>query len=180
MTSWQDVQRRVGVAADGVPGPATLAAIARALGMDGSAPMRASDECRSLIKTSEGFRAAAYRDSGGVWTIGWGHTAGVSEGQSVTQAQAEALLDSDIAQAEAAVRKLAPRATQGQFDALVDFVFNLGASALAGSTLLRLHNAGDHEGAAAEFGKWVHVGQTVLPGLVTRRAAEAKLYRGTA
>jgi lysozyme len=69
---------------------------------------------------------------------------------------------------------------QGQYDALVDFTYNLGPAALQGSTLLRKLNAGDYAGAAAEFPKWCHAGRAVLPGLVTRRARERAMFEGDA
>jgi len=141
--------------------------------------MKISEAGLALIRDSEGFRAEAYRDAVGVWTIGYGHTAAVRPGDRVTAEQGLALLRADVAGAEAAVARAArvPLA-QGQFDALVSFAFNLGAAALAGSTLLRRLNAGDAAGAAAEFPKWCHAGTAVLPGLVTRRARERALFEG--
>jgi lysozyme len=132
-----------------------------------------------LIEESEGLRTSAYRDSVGVWTIGYGHTNGVKPGDACDEGKAADWLLEDVAAAEAAVSRLVsvPLA-QGAFDALVDFVFNLGEGALAGSTLLRKLNAGDPAGAAAEFPRWCHAGNAVLPGLVTRRARERALFEG--
>ncbi len=97
----------------------------------------------------------------------------------ISQAKADADLARNVAGIEIDVARLVKvPLTQGQFDALVSFAFNLGAAALAGSTLLRKLNAGDCAGAAAEFGKWVHADGTVLPGLVTRRARERALFEG--
>ena len=140
---------------------------------------RISDAGLQLIKESEGLRTRAYSDSVGVWTIGFGHTRGVGEGDRCDEPQAVSWLQEDVAASEAAVRALidVPLA-QGQFDALVDFVFNLGAGALAGSTLRHKLNAGDYTAAAAEFPKWCHAGSEVLPGLVTRRARERALFEG--
>ncbi|KVL67387.1 lysozyme [Burkholderia ubonensis] len=143
-----------------------------------------------LTEQFEGCRLTAYQDSVGVWTIGYGHTGpDVYKGLTITQAQAEALLMKDIAKATAAVNRLVtldragdpdtdglPDLTQEEFDALVDFTFNLGAGNLASSTLLKKLNAGDIEGAAAEFPKWVHAGGKVLAGLVKRRDAERALF----
>ena len=130
-----------------------------------------------LIKGFEGLRLSAYQDSAGVWTIGYGHTGNVKPGDRITQAQAEDLLQKDTAWAQQAVRdQVKVPLTQGQFDALTSFTFNLGAGALAKSTLLNKLNAGDYAGAQAEFGKWVHAGGQVLQGLVRRRAAEAELF----
>lgn len=141
--------------------------------------MRISDAGLALIKRSEGFRADAYRDAAGIWTIGYGHTGNVRAGDRVTPAEGEALLRADLAVAEDEVaRAVRVPLRQGQFDALASFVFNLGGPALEGSTLLRKLNAGDYAGAAAEFPRWCHAGQGVLPGLVTRRAAERALFDG--
>ncbi len=135
----------------------------------------------ALIKSFEGCRLAAYPDpgtGGDPWTIGWGATGpGIAKGVTWTQAQADARLEQDVARFASQVSRglgAAPT-TQQQFDALVSFHYNTGA--LLSSTLFKLHKAGDYAGAAAEFGKWVHAGGKVLPGLVARRAAEAALYR---
>lgn len=143
--------------------------------------MKLSAAGLDLLKRSEGFRASAYQDSGGVWTIGYGTTKDVQPGDTCTEEQASQWLRRDVLSAEWAVMKLIEvPMTQGQFDALVDFVYNLGEGALAKSTLLRKLNAGDYAGAAAEFPKWCHAGNQVLPGLVTRRAAERALFEAPA
>ena len=132
----------------------------------------------ALIKRFEGLRLNSYQDSVGVWTIGYGHTQNVVKGMTISEAEAENFLRSDSASAVNAVRKLVTvPLDQNQFDALVSFVFNLGAGALAGSTLLRKLNAGSYDDAAGEFGKWVHAGGKVLPGLVKRREAERQLFK---
>lgn len=134
-----------------------------------------------LIKGFEGLRLSAYQDSGGVWTIGYGHTRGVKPGDRITEAQAEAYLREDTGWAQQAVRDLVRvPLSQGQFDALTSFTFNLGRGALEQSTLLRKLNAGDYAGAQAEFARWVHDDGRVLQGLVRRRAAEAELFGGQA
>lgn len=140
---------------------------------------RISTEGLEAIKRHEGVRLTAYPDpgSGGEpWTIGYGHTGGVTPGMKIDQAQANAYLQADVKRFEDAVNRLAPKTTQGQFDALVSFAFNLGEGNLAKSTLLKKHNAGDYAGAQAEFGKWVNASGRRLPGLVKRRADEAKRY----
>jgi GH24 family phage-related lysozyme (muramidase)/LysM repeat protein len=130
-----------------------------------------------LIKSFEGLRTRAYRDPVGVWTIGYGHTGGVKPGQVISRERAEQLLRADTAWAQAAVRRsVKVPLTQGQFDALTSFTFNLGAGALASSTLVKKLNARDYAGAQKEFGRWVHAGGEVLQGLVRRRAAEAKMF----
>lgn len=95
----------------------------------------------------------------------------------ITEQQAEVLLSKDLTLFEKGVTSLVKvPLTQGQFDALVSFAFNLGLGRLAKSTLLRKVNAGDHAGAAQEFGKWVFAAGNRLRGLVLRREAEALLY----
>jgi len=137
-----------------------------------------SDDGLELTKTSEGLRLIAYQDSVGVWTIGYGHTGpDVQHGLTITEDQAIELLKNDIATAAAAVNKLVTvQLKQHQFDALVDFVFNLGSARLKSSRLLRKLNAGDVAGAAEQFLVWVRAGDQVLPGLVTRRKAERAMF----
>jgi len=139
--------------------------------------MQYSQEGLSLTESFEGCNLVAYQDSVGVWTIGYGHTQGVAQGMTCTQAQAEQWLLADVADAEAAVSRLVHIAmSQEEFDALVDFTFNLGVGNFAGSTLLRLLNARDIEGAADEFEKWDLAGGVVVAGLLRRRQAEHALF----
>ena len=143
--------------------------------------MNYSDAGLDLTEESEGCRLIAYQDSVGVWTIGYGHTRGVVSGMTCTQAQAEAWLREDILSAIADVNRLVKvPLTQGEFDALVDFDFNLGGGALRGSTLLRLLNGGDHAGAAEQFERWDRAGGHVLAGLLRRRLAEEAEFKGAA
>ena len=137
-----------------------------------------SDAGFALTKQFEGLRLTAYPDQGGVWTIGYGHTGpGVQAGLVITEAQADIFLQGDVARAVTAVNLLVKSAiTQGQFDALVDFAFNLGNSTLAHSTLLKQVNAGDFADAAKSFLVWDHIGKTENPGLLRRRTAEAQLF----
>lgn len=139
--------------------------------------MQISNAGLDLIKQFEGLYLKAYRCPAGVPTIGYGHTAGVAMGQTITQQQADDYLRRDVRQFERAVARLATvPLTQGQFDALVSFAFNLGEGALARSTLLRLLNEGKYTEAALQFGRWVKGGGKELPGLVRRRAAERALF----
>ncbi|HGM6603166.1 TPA: lysozyme [Serratia marcescens] len=144
--------------------------------------MKISDDGMALIKRFEGLRLQAYQDSVGVWTIGYGWTqpvAGrkVGAGMVINAATAERLLICGVAQFEQVVERLvAVTITQGQFDALVSFAYNLGLRALENSTLLRRLNAGDRQGAADQFGRWVNAGGVRLDGLVARRAAERALF----
>ena len=161
----------------GAPASGAAAKAAPAQGGAQPAGMSLSQSGLNLIKSHEGLRTTAYKDPVGVWTIGYGHTGTAKPGQKITEAQAEQLLRQDVGWAEAAVRKnVKVPLTQGQFDALVSFTFNLGAGALSRSTLLKKLNAGDYAGAQAEFGKFVHAGGRVLPGLVRRRNEEAQMF----
>lgn len=143
--------------------------------------MKPSPSAIELVKTFEGLRLAAYSDSAGVLTIGYGHTGGVRPGQRITQDQADAFLAQDLGVAAVAVEKLVTVSiNQGQFDALVSFTLNLGQGNLSRSTLLRLLNSKDYQGAAQQFKYWNMAGGEVLIGLVKRRAAERALFeRGT-
>lgn len=147
-------------------------------GLTGTGAFTYSDAGLSLTKECEGCRLTAYADQGGVWTVGYGHTGpGVSAGLTITQEQADTFLLSDLAGAVACVNRLVSwPIAQCQFDALVDFTFNLGCASLATSTLLRDVNAGDFAGAGNEFLRWDHIGVTVIPGLLSRRQKEAQLF----
>ena len=133
-----------------------------------------------LLKKFEGFRDRVYMDVAGLRTIGYGHRLGLGEcyPKGITPTQGDAFLASDVAIAEAAVSRLVQVAlTQGQFDALVDFVFNLGAGRLASSTLLRYLNEGRYDDAAWQLLAWDHAGARELPALKLRREAEFRLWR---
>ena len=142
--------------------------------------MEPSRACFDLIKRFEGCRLTAYQDVVGVWTIGYGHTEGVGPRDRITVAMAEAWLYGDVRGYGWGVAHLVkvPLA-QCQFDALVSFVFNLGVHALQTSTLLQKLNAGDFQGAAAEFIRWDHAGGVELAGLKARRIAECALFKET-
>jgi lysozyme len=142
--------------------------------------MQISQRGIDLIKGFEQCRLTAYmptpKDRP---TIGWGTTgADVHMGMTWTQAQADARFARDLADFAAGVDHLiaGTPTTQGQFDALVSFAYNVGDHALAGSTLLKKHAARDHDGAAAEFARWNKQKGKVLNGLTRRRAAERSLY----
>ena len=128
----------------------------------------------ALTERFEQCRLTAYWDAlGKVWTIGWGHTFGVQQGDACTQEQADKWLIEDMWAAQSDVNThVTVLLTQGQFDALADFAFNLGRGALNNSTLLKDLNAGDYDAAAGEFEKWDHAGGQVVAGLLRRRQAE--------
>lgn len=142
--------------------------------------MEPSENAVQLVKGFEGLRLTAYPDpgTGGVpWTIGYGHTGGVYQGMTISEVQANAWLLDDLRAAGRAVADLVTwPINQNQFDALTSFVFNVGRTAFAGSTMRRLLNAGDIYGAAGQFQHWRYASGIVLPGLERRRAAEYALF----
>ncbi|EQC2606303.1 TPA: lysozyme [Enterobacter hormaechei] len=144
--------------------------------------MQTSEKGIALIKEFEGCKLTAYRDSVGVWTIGYGWTQPVDgkpirAGMTIKQETAERLLKTGLVRYESDVSRLVKVGlTQGQFDALVSFTYNLGARSLSTSTLLRKLNAGDYAGAADEFLRWNKAGGKVLNGLTRRREAERALF----
>ena len=141
--------------------------------------MKLSNEGLDLIKKSEGYRDHMYLDVAGFPTIGYGHLLKPMSRflSGSPNLQAAAILATDVEEAEQAVGRLVKVAlTQGQFDALVDFCFNLGAGRLAGSTLLRELNAGHHDAAAQQLLSWDHAAGVVNTGLKGRREAELKLW----
>jgi len=126
------------------------------------------------IKEFEGLRLRAYQCSAGVWTIGYGHTRGVSAGQRCSVADAERWLREDVASCEAYVRETVRLDRQGAFDAVVDFVFNVGRQRFARSTLLKKIRAGAPSAEIQrEFRRWVYADGRVLAGLKRRREWEA-------
>ncbi|MEG5970083.1 lysozyme [Enterobacter hormaechei] len=144
--------------------------------------MQTSEKGIALIKEFEGCKLTAYQDSVGVWTIGYGWTQPVDgkpirAGMTIKQETAERLLKTGLVSYESDVSRLVKVGlTQGQFDALVSFTYNLGARSLSTSTLMRKLNAGDYAGAADEFLRWNKAGGKVLNGLTRRREAERALF----
>ncbi len=135
---------------------------------------------KALVQEFENCKLQAYKDGGGVWTIGWGHTGGVKEGDTCTQAQADAWLEEDLQEAADAVQLYVrdPLLPQRQFDACVSFVFNLGAKAFRTSTLLRYLNSRDLAGVAREWLKWKYDNGKEVAGLLRRRKEELQLFQG--
>lgn len=131
-----------------------------------------------LIKASEGLRLEAYLPTpNDVWTIGYGHTKTAKPGMRITQAGAEALLKHDLAWVEAALKKYVQvPLTQNQYDALASFVYNLGATNFKNSTLLKMLNKGDYQGAADQLLRWDKQKGKVLRGLTIRRNHERDLF----
>lgn len=143
---------------------------------------KVTPEVLSKIKQWEGLKLKPYRDIAGVWTDGYGNTNGVvPNGPEITLAKAEADLRRNLATAEAAVDRLVKVAlSDNQFGALVSFVFNVGVTAFAGSTLLRVLNLGDYAAVPAQMARWNKITangkKVVSKGLANRRAAEIGLW----
>ena len=140
--------------------------------------MRASEICIKKLKAFEGLRTEAYYDPAGVLTIGYGHTGpDVSPGDVISEYWAEHLLRADLYETEKAVDELDVAKTQGQFDALVSFAYNLGINRLRTSSLLKtIREGGNMRAIKREFKKWVHAGNKTLRGLETRRGWEAERF----
>jgi lysozyme len=130
----------------------------------------------ALIKASEGLRLKAY-NNGGQWLIGYGHAAGVTEGMTITAAQADAFLRDDVQMCEHSVAgAVTVPVTRNEFSAMVSFCFNVGNGNLIKSSIVSRLNAGDRQGAADAFLLWVKAGGKEVPILVDRRKAERALF----
>lgn len=139
--------------------------------------MEASELLIKKITEFEGFSNTAYRCPAGKWTCGIGHTSGVTATTTCTRKEAEQWLKEDLAPVEAYVNTIEQVRTQGQYDALVDFAYNLGLGNLKSSTLLRKIKAGaSTEDIQEQFRRWVYAGGKVLKGLVRRREWEAQRW----
>ena len=142
--------------------------------------MKISEEGLSLIKKFEGCELKAYQDSVDVWTIGYGHTKGVEDGQEITQEEAEEMLASELDEYEGYINDLVEcDLEQCQFDALVAWVYNLGPTNLRSSTMLKRLNSNDLEDVPNQIKRWNKAGGKVLNGLFRRREAEALLFEGS-
>lgn len=145
-------------------------------------PRTINDAGLSLIRSFEGLRLTAYQDVAGIWTIGYGHTLGVSAGMTFTQDQADQALNSDLLGAETAIDKAVAGVptTDIQFAAMVSLTYNIGSGNFASSTVLRQHLAGQAQDAANAFLLWnkATIGGVlqVVAGLTNRRNAERTLY----
>jgi lysozyme len=133
------------------------------------------------LKEREGFKKEAYLDTGGVWTIGYGTTVWkdqpVTPGMVMNEAEAEEALRADLAWAQTAVNRLVKtKLTQNMYDALVSFVYNIGESAFARSTMLRLLNIGLYREAGAQFDRWIYDNGEKVKGLIIRRKGERRQF----
>ena len=146
--------------------------------------MKISEEGLEIIKHFEGCELEAYKCAAGVWTIGYGHTKDVQEGDTWSKEKAEHMLSKELEdEYEHYVNSLVTvPMNQCQFDALVSWVYNLGPANLKVSTLLKKLNAGDYEDVPNQIKRWnkatVNGERKVLPGLTRRREAEATMFKG--
>lgn len=138
---------------------------------------KVSETLLKNLRDFEGLSLEAYQDVAGVWTIGYGHTIGVRRGDKIGISGAESYLKDDLAPIERFLNTVPQIRTQGQFDALADFAFNLGIERLKSSTLFKMIKAGARKAdIQRQFMRWVYAGKKVQGGLVKRRKWEAKRY----
>tara|TARA_R100000149_G_C5803620_1_gene89857 strand:- start:129 stop:572 length:444 start_codon:yes stop_codon:yes gene_type:complete len=141
--------------------------------------MKISQEGISLIKKFEGFESDAYQCPAGVWTIGYGHTKGVTSGDVWSEEHASHILEVELEEYEEYINEYVEvKLNQNQFDALVAWVYNLGPSNLKSSTMLKVLNEEEWEEVPRQMKRWNKAGGEVLRGLVRRREAEAMLFQG--
>ncbi len=139
--------------------------------------MRCSQEGLELIKKFEGCKLKSYKCSAGVWTIGYGHTEGIKEGDIITSEEAEKLLRADVFKFERYVEdEVKVELEQNQFDALVAWTFNLGVGNLRSSTMLKELNNSKFDKVPSEMKRWNKAGGKTLDGLIRRREAESLLF----
>lgn len=130
-----------------------------------------------LLKQFEGCKLTSYKDVGGVWTIGYGHTKTARPDMTITQEQADSLLKEEVAVfADAVEKAVKVPLTDNQFAALVVFTYNVGQGAFRQSTLLRKLNEGDYSAVPPQLMRWNKVQGKEVRGLTNRRAAEVKLW----
>lgn len=139
--------------------------------------MTASPYAYLIIMQFEGLRLRSYQCQAGIWTIGYGHTQGVHQGQTITRQQAEEYLKADVAKTEHIINLRHLTLNQNQYDALVSLVFNIGPANFAQSTLLKKLKANPNDPTIPdEIRRWIYVNKQPSEGLIRRRDQEAKLY----
>ena len=140
--------------------------------------MKISENGLELIKKFEGCETTAYQDSVGVWTIGFGHTKGVEEGQTCSIEDAESMLADEMDEYEGYINNMVKvDLQQHEFDALVAWVYNLGPTNLGESTMLKVLNGGQFDRVPDEMNRWTRAGGEILEGLVRRRQAESLMFQ---
>ncbi len=139
--------------------------------------MKIGNKGLELIKHFEGCELEAYKCPAGVWTIGYGHTKGVEEGDVWSESHADHMLEVELEEYENYVNTAVEvPLSQNQFDALVSWVYNLGPTNFNSSTMLKVLNAGDYSEVGNQMLRWNKAGGKVLEGLTRRRQAEADLF----
>ena len=140
--------------------------------------MKISKDGLELIKKFEGCETTAYQDSVGVWTIGFGHTKGVEEGQTCSIEDAESMLADEMDEYEGYINNMVKvDLQQHEFDSLVAWVYNLGPTNLGESTMLKVLNGGQFDLVPDEMNRWTRAGGKILEGLVRRRQAESLMFQ---
>jgi len=140
--------------------------------------MKISEDGLELIKKFEGCETSAYQDSVGVWTIGFGHTKGVEEGQTCSIEDAELMLTDEMDEYEGYINNMVKvDLQQHEFDSLVAWVYNLGPTNLNESTMLKVLNGGQFDRVPDEMNRWTRAGGEILEGLVRRRQAESLMFQ---
>ena len=140
--------------------------------------MKISEDGLELIKKFEGCETSAYQDSVGVWTIGFGHTKGVEEGQTCSIEDAESMLADEMDEYEGYINNMVKvDLQQHEFDSLVAWVYNLGPTNLSESTMLKVLNGGQFDRVPDEMNRWTRAGGEILEGLVRRRQAESLMFQ---
>jgi len=131
----------------------------------------------SMIKKWEGCKLKAYKDGGGVWTIGWGHTKGVKENDTCTQEQADTWLQQEANEVAFGILSVTHvPLSENQLTALVSFVYNVGLTAYINSTLLKMLNQSNYQGAADQLLRWCKDNGKEVKGLLNRRKDERELF----
>jgi len=140
--------------------------------------MKISEDGLELIKKFEGCETSAYQDSVGVWTIGFGHTKDVEEGQTCSIEDAESMLADEMDEYEGYINNMVKvDLQQHEFDSLVAWVYNLGPTNLGESTMLKVLNGGQFDRVPDEMNRWTRAGGEILEGLVRRRQAESLMFQ---
>ena len=156
-----------------------LSIIGQSLQIQRTKNMNISQEGLGLIKKFEGCELEAYVCAAGVWTIGYGSTKEVKEGDKISQEEADKLLLHEMDEYEGYITdNVTVDLKQNQFDSLVSWVFNLGPTNLKASTMLKVLNLGNFEGVPEQMKRWNKANGKTLDGLIRRREAEALLFEG--
>ena len=145
----------------------------------GESNMQISQEGLALIKKFEGCELEAYKCPAGVWTIGYGHTKDVKEGDKINKDEANYLLQEEMIEYESYINDMVDvDLNQSQYDSMCAWVYNLGPSNLGSSTMLRVLNEGKYDEVPQQMKRWNKANGEVLTGLIRRREAEALLFEG--